>query len=153
MIDFGSEAFIQLLLLGIFFILMVLFVLTQQGTLEFIRPENRLMPPKQVWFQLIPVLGLIWSFVVINKIANSILSELATTAGDSVFADDPFMESSKPTYKLGISYATCFCLSLLPIPFFKLIIIVLGIILWFAYWYKLIQYKLKIAERAMLAQK
>ena len=150
MIDFGSEAFFQLVLAFIFLILMIFFVLTQQRLLETMRAENRLIPPKQVWFQLIPFLGLLWSFVVINKIANSILSELTTTTGDSVFADDPLLQSSRPTYKVGLSYAICFCLSLLPLAFFNLVTVVAGFILWLVYWYQLIQYKIKIADRAML---
>lgn len=46
--------YIQILLLIVFIIPVIFFVLTQQRTLELIRPENRLMRPGQVWLQFIP---------------------------------------------------------------------------------------------------
>ena len=61
------------------FILLVIpyifFLLAQQSILKAIQPQNRLMQPGEVWFQLIPLFGWIWQFTVVSRIADSICNE------------------------------------------------------------------------------
>ena len=145
-----SEGWLQILLLLAFIVPVIFFFLTQQRTLELVRAANRRMRPVQVWLQLIPVFGLIWQFIVIKKISDSIRDELNTPTGDSIFAEDPIPQSNKPTYNAGISYAALFCISTLPLLFLKSLAALAGLGAWINYWVQLSRYKKKLKERALL---
>ena len=145
-----SEATAQLILLVLFIGLSILFMLTQYRTLELIRPQIRYMAPGQVWLQLIPIYGLFFQFTVIRKISDSIRDELNTPIGDSIFGEDPVPINHRPTYGLGVSYATLFCISILPFMVLTTIVALAGLLLWGCYWIQLSQYKTRIKQRAML---
>ncbi|HEX6431345.1 MAG TPA: hypothetical protein VF008_26825 [Niastella sp.] len=130
-----------LLLFVIVIIPTIFFLLTQQRTLEVIRLENRSMSPGQVWLQLIPFVGIIWQFIVISRISNSIRNELNTPMGDTVLTEHPVDYEFKPTYSTGISYTICFCISVVPIPILQGVAAVGGLILWIMYWNDLAHYK------------
>src|SRR5262245_60740710 len=112
--DYQSGGYLQIIFLIAFIIPVIFFILTQQRTLELIRPENRRMSPGQVWLQFIPLFGIVWQFLVISRISDSIRSELNTPIGDSIFSEDPIPHTVRPTYNTGISYATLFCISIIP---------------------------------------
>ena len=71
-----DNGYLQIILLLVFIGIAVLFLLTQQNTLKAVRRENRLMQPGLVWLQLIPVVGQIWQFIVVLRIAKSIRKEI-----------------------------------------------------------------------------
>jgi len=48
------------------------FLITQQNTLKAIQQQNRLMRPGEVWLQLIPLFGIVWQFIVVTRISDSI---------------------------------------------------------------------------------
>ncbi|HXO77679.1 MAG TPA: hypothetical protein VN824_20640, partial [Puia sp.] len=64
----------------------VFFILAQYNTLKNISLANREMHPGQVWFQLIPIFNLYWQFVVVTRIADSLLKEqvFLETMDDSI---------------------------------------------------------------------
>src|ERR1700722_16043411 len=105
-----DNGYLQIILLLVFIGIVVLFLLTQQNTLKAVRRENRLMRPGLVWLQLIPVLGQIWQFIVVLRIAKSIRKEIEFLQGDSIFglADLNVVEklSKRPTMVVGIIYCT-----------------------------------------------
>jgi hypothetical protein len=142
--------YFQILLLIVFIIPVILFFLTQQRTLELVRPENRRMRPGEVWLQFIPLFGLIWQFIVISRISDSIRNELNTPTGDSIFAEDPIPQNSRPTYNAGISYAILFCITVLPLAMLKGLAALAGLVLWINYWIQLFRYKKRLRERALL---
>jgi hypothetical protein len=142
--------YIQILLLIVFIIPVIFFVLTQQRTLELIRPENRLMRPGQVWLQFIPLFGMVWQFIVITRISDSIRKELNTPTGDSIFAEETVPHNHRPTYNAGISYCALFILSALLFGSLKGLAALIGLGVWIFYWVQLSQYKKKLKERAML---
>ena len=147
---FQSAGSFQLVVLVAFLIPAILFILTQHRTLEAIRPENRRMSPGQVWLQMIPIFGLVWQFIVINKISDSIRDELNTPMGDSIFAEDTLPTNFRPTFSTGASYAALFCISIIPIPIIKGLAAWAGLILWIVYWVQLAQYKRKLKDRGMI---
>src|ERR1700729_3133135 len=102
-----SPSILQLILLAAFLVPAIFFLLTQQNTVKLVKPENRLMQPGLVWLQLIPLLGLLWQFFVITRIAGSIKNELASWHNESIFgADAVAVEGGvKPTLGIGIAYA------------------------------------------------
>ena len=107
---------LQLILLGAFLLPAILFLLTQQNVLRTIGTGNRLMPPGQVWLQLIPLFGLVWQFFVVTSIAGSIRKEMASWDSDSIFGPDAIVVAhgaKRPTIGIGITYCTLFVLATL----------------------------------------
>ena len=143
--------YIQILLFLAFVIPAIIFFLAQQRTLQAIRPVNRRMPPGQVWFQLIPIVGLIWQFFVIRRISDSIRNELNTPIDDSIFAETTIPAGHRPAYNVGILYSSLYCTSVIPhSPLLKCIIALPGMVAWITYWVQLSRYKKQIKERALL---
>lgn len=142
---------IQILLVVAFIIPVVFFVLTQQRILELIRPANRRMSPGMVWLQFIPFLGLVWQFIVVIRISDSIRDELNTPVDDSIFADEAFSSEARPTLNAGISYAAIFCISFLMPLTIRGLIALAGLVVWIVYWVQLARYKKRLKERSMLS--
>ncbi|HEY4061429.1 MAG TPA: hypothetical protein VGM30_05990 [Puia sp.] len=147
---------LQLLLLLAFIVPAVLFMLTQQKTLQALRKPNRLMVPGLVWLQIIPLVGQIWQFFVVSLISGSIKKELASRQDDSIlgFSDIAAVEEhgKRPTFTLGITYCILICIGFiifLPnVPALISFIVELsslsGMICWIVYWVQLAGYKRKL---------
>jgi hypothetical protein len=132
----------QLLLLVAFIIPAVFFLIAQQQTLKAIQPVNRMMEPGMVWLQMIPLLGFVWQFFVVSRIAASIKKELASKRnlqGEPLY---DMVGKYPPTLFIGILYATFFCLSLAPL--LKTFCALMTIICWITYWIELASCKKKI---------
>jgi hypothetical protein len=98
---------LQIALLLAFVIPAILFFLAQQKTLQVISPENREMSPGSVWLQLIPAFGLVWQFIVVIRIANSVSKEMASRVGESIldYSEIQIKETDdNSTYTIGIAY-------------------------------------------------
>jgi hypothetical protein len=100
-----GPSFQILLLLG-FVVVGVLFILTQQNTLKLIQPLNRMISPGQVWWQLIPIFGLLYQFTVVTRIARSLQREFDSyfNNSESVVPEQPATKEKWPTYSTGIAY-------------------------------------------------
>ena len=118
----------QFLFLALFLLPGIFFLLTLQNTLKSISEENRKMPPSNVWLMLIPVFNLVWQFIMVDKIAQSIGAECARL---NIPVKDP-----KPTYNIGLVWNICIFLSIIPI---------LGglaaLITFILYWVKVAEFK------------
>jgi len=151
---------LQLILFGVFVIIAILFLLTEQNTLRTIKTENRQIPPGQVWLQLIPIFGQIWQFVVVTRIAGSIRNEIASWDNDSILGTEALaiaQGNNRPTLGIGITYCT---LNVITIVMNTLdatdaqgtrgiiAIISLGsIACWIAYWVNLAGYKKRLRQK------
>ena len=69
--NYASSSAVTLILLGLLLIPTILYFITLQKALEAVSPQNRMMPPGQVWLSLIPLFNFVWMFFVVNKIADS----------------------------------------------------------------------------------
>lgn len=132
-----------LLFLGLFLIPYIFFLYTQYTTLKAILPANRLMHPFEVWLQLIPVFVLIWQFVVVGKIADSIRNEYQSHKEISFLGmgDGDLEEkiNERVTYSTGFWYCVLLCCSFIPVLGF---IIGIGMLtLWITYWRQLIRHR------------
>ncbi len=132
-----------LVFLGIFLVPYIFFIRTQYTTLLAIQTQNRAMQPYEVWLQLIPVFGLIWQFVVIGKIADSIRNEYLSHKHISFLGigDGELQEKIKErvTYTTGFWFAVLLVCSFIPVLG---IFIGLGMLaLWFTYWRQLIHHR------------
>ncbi len=121
----------QLLFLLVFLVPYIFFLLTLYRTTEQISVENRRLPPAQVWLLLIPLFNLIWMFVVINKLANSIRQECDRL---NISYSQP-----TPTKDIGNIFALLAIASLMPIIgfFFGLG----AFICWIIYWTQVARYR------------
>lgn len=141
----GILLFVLLLLLipGIFFLL------TQQNTLKAIRRENRTMSPGEVWLQLIPLFNIVWCFIVVNRIAESIRRELMTSESFSFEQNQPqfsgYSSAEKPTQQIGIAMCVLNCTS--AIPFIGFFSGIAAFVCWIIYWVKLSEYKSQIQNK------
>jgi hypothetical protein len=157
----NNDAPLQLILLAAVLIPAIFFLLTEHKTLQLIRPENRHMQPGLVWLQLIPLLGQVWQFFVVARIAGSIKKELESPQGDSIIGlSDVFAAGTagtKPTLGIGITYCTLNALlvfynftNLKNVPALAGLLGLAGMICWIVYWVQLAGYKNKL-KRLLLA--
>ncbi len=127
----------------------ILFLLNQQNTLKAIQPESRLIRPGEVWLQLIPFFGLVWQFIVVTRISDSIKREFESWQNDSILglpdAEAAQLLSVRPTYDIGIAYCILICCSIVPI--LGSFAAIAGIVCWIIYWVKLAEYKGMIERR------
>jgi uncharacterized membrane protein YhaH (DUF805 family) len=68
-----------LIFVGVFVLIalaiQIFFLLTLSRLLQRVHPRNRLMEPGQVWLNLIPCFNLVWRFITVNRIHESLRSE------------------------------------------------------------------------------
>jgi len=76
-------------------------------------PSSRTMAPALVWLGLIPVVGLVWPFKVVNEVAKSLHNE---------FVRRGIVESPAPGRALGMAWATLSLLSAIPLVNFVTIL-------------------------------
>ncbi len=50
--------------------IMCIYLLSLQNTLKEIQAKNRKMEPGQLWLLLIPIFGLVWHFIIVNKLSS-----------------------------------------------------------------------------------
>ena len=161
-----DSGYLQIILLLVFVVIAVLFLLTQQNTLKAVKPENRLMQPGLVWLQLIPLLGQIWQFFVVIRIAGSIRKEIEFQEGDSILGSSDLRVVERlrklPTAAIGIAYGiltfTGTFVNLFStmgsnsplIPVTGLIILA-GMVCWIIYWVRLAQSRKILVQAAAQA--
>jgi hypothetical protein len=112
----------------------ILFLLTLQNTLNEVSPENRYLPPGQVWLMLIPLFGIVWQFIVVNRIADSLKAEFAKR--------NILIMEDRPGSAIGITYCILNCCSV--IPFLGVLAGIGGLVCWIIYWAKISGYKVKL---------
>jgi hypothetical protein len=83
-------------------LIQVLFLLTLRGVLRAVAPQNRAMRPNLVWLSLVPYVGLVWMFVTLVKIRDSLRAE-SKTRGRSLGGD--------PAFQVGLISAILFVLA------------------------------------------
>lgn len=127
---------ITLILLFLFFIPLIFYVITLQKTFEIISVENRKMPPQRVWLLLIPLVGIIFHFIVVRDLADSIKDE-------AISKDVPVRESS-PAYSIGLAMCILSCLFF--IPGLKDFTNLAAIVCWIIYWVKISYYKKMLSQ-------
>lgn len=128
---------IVMVLFGIIigFIPVIFYLLTLQNTLKAVSQPNQKMVPAQVWLLLIPFFGIVWHFIVVHRMAESIRAELATR-GQTTNEDNP-------AYSLGLAMCICQCCCLcsLFIPALGWLFSLAYLVLWIIYWVRVSAYK------------
>lgn len=118
---------------------LIFYLLTLQKTLNEVSPENQKLPPGQVWLILIPLFGLVWSFIVVNRIADSLKAEFAMRGIQ--------VDEDRPGYSIGLTYCILYCCSV--VPFLGGLAALGGLVCWIIYWVKIAGYKTKLQQAKM----
>jgi len=126
----GPSELLSLLVIGAI-IAQVFYLLTLQNLLKAVKEQNRKMDPSQVWLIFIPLFGLVWQFIVVNRIADSLKPEFAERGIAS--------SEDRPGLTLGVVYCALLCASVL--PGIGGLAALAGLISWIIYWVKMNEYK------------
>lgn len=119
---------------------MIFYLLTLQNTLLAISPQNRRMPPGQVWLTLIPLFGLVWNFIMVGHIADSLKAEFNSR-------NMPANEE-RPGYGIGLAYSICFVCSIIPV--LGGLASLGGLVCWIIYWVKISNYKNQLTTTSQM---
>jgi hypothetical protein len=103
-------------------VIQILFLMTLSKCLAQCAPRNRTMEPGSVWLNLIPLFNLVWMFITIIKISESLANEYRSRG---LHSDDP--EFAKMT---GILYMV-----------FSFFCGIVALIFFIMYWAKMAGYK------------
>lgn len=143
-----------ILLILCWLVAMIFFLIAQQNTLKAIKPQNRRIQPGEVWLQLIPLFNLVWQFIVVARVSDSIRNEINDRTvnsflgiADPVFANDL---TRRPTYDMGLTFcilSLCGC-----IPLLGGIASLAGIVCWIIYWTQIVAYKNKFVNNPIVTQ-
>jgi hypothetical protein len=130
-----QEIIIILLIIAIPSIIpLTFYLLTLQRTLNAVSYENRKMQPRQVWLTFIPLFGLIWQFIIVNRIADSLKMEFALRNIE--------VDEERPGIRIGLAYCILFCCSLIPVLGY--LTAIGGLVCWIIYWSKINDYRIKL---------
>lgn len=119
----------------IFLIPAVFFLLTLQKALTRVAPERRTMNPPMVWLGLIPLFSVVWNFLMVFALSNSLGAELKARN---------IPHEAEPGKTIGLVWAGLGAACLIPGLGFLLGIPVL--VMWIIYWVKIAGFSAKIAD-------
>ena len=124
---------LTVIILILFLIPAIFYVLTLQNTLKAIQPQNRKMPPVNVWLLFIPIFNFVWHFFVVSYITNSI---------DAEYQSRNVNDNAKSTYNIGLAMCILYCLNW--IPLLSIITSIPTIICWILFWVQISGHKNRI---------
>ncbi|MGY6587724.1 MAG: hypothetical protein ACXIUB_05480 [Wenzhouxiangella sp.] len=109
--------------------IMVFFLLTLHKCLKEVSEANRTMQPGMVWLNLVPLLNLVWIFITVIKLSESVVAE-GQARGAQV--DD----GGKT---IGLVYAISLIASI--IPFIGFLAALVALVTFIIYWVKVAGYR------------
>lgn len=138
--DIPPELLIPLLagvcvFLLVFLVVYVLFLLCLQKALARCHPDNRAMNPGSVWLNLVPCLNVVWQFLTVIWVADSL---------DREFRDRRLRGDGD--YGKGIGLASCVLNLLGNIPYIGLLFGLAGLVCFVVYWVKIAGLSRQLAE-------
>ena len=63
--------------LAVYIVVGVFFLLNLRDLLRVVSPQNRAMQPDQVWLNFIPLFNLVWMFITVIRVRDSVQAEFA----------------------------------------------------------------------------
>ena len=134
----STEDSLILLILGIVLVvflgLYLYFLYSLQELIKLIRPENRSIKPGQVWLLLIPLFSVVWLFVVVSNLSDSVANEYRSRGLTPL--------EIKPGYNIGMWMAGLGAVSLICGSITSLA----SLVLWIIYWTRMNRYKQELEQ-------
>ena len=109
----------------------ILYLISLQNTLNAVSPANRKTQPGNVWLMLIPVFNIVWNFLLVGYIADSLKAEFASR-------NQPVAEV-RPGYTIGLWMCILNCCSFIPVV--NIFTGIGSLVCWIIYWVKIVEYK------------
>lgn len=139
MFFFGAFFIIWLLMMlvaigGLIFYIFYLLLLSR--TLELCHPHTRKMNPGEVWMVLIPAFGIVWHFIMIGRIADSLAIEFRNRNLQA--------EEERPGYQTGLTANILLCCSV--VPFLGWITAIVSFVFLIMYYNKIRSYKNRLEQ-------
>jgi hypothetical protein len=133
----GPQELIIILIVPLLVLIpMILYLLTLQNTLNAVSAENRKMPPGNVWLMLIPLFNIVWQFIIVDRMADSLKAEFAKR--------NIVTNEERPGYSIGLTCCILSCCSIIPI--LGILASIGGLICFIMYWVKINDYKTKLQQ-------
>ncbi len=115
----------------------ILFLMTLHKALARCAPHNRTMEPGMVWLNLIPLFGLVWQFITVVRVGESLKNEFRSRGWDRRDED----------YGKGLGIISC-CLGIAGnIPYIGLLFSLGALITFIMYWVKIANFSGQLARR------
>lgn len=102
--------------------------------LKLCAPKNRALHPGKVWLCLIPLFGVVWFFVLVNRIAESLRSEF----------ESRHLPAEGFGRSIGLAYGILALASIA--PYLNLLTGPAGFVCWIIYWVKIAAYSRRLAQ-------
>jgi hypothetical protein len=115
----------------------VFYLLTLQKCLNRVSPANRAMNPPMVWLNLIPLFNLVWGFITVLKIAESLVKE-AQVRG---------LNMGDGGKMLGLAYLILGICGIIPV--LGVLCSLGALVCWIMYWVKIAGYSNQLAAPAI----
>jgi len=126
MFHFGPLQFLlYLALIPVALIPSIFYALTLHRALARCAPESRAMEPGMVWLMFVPLFNLIWNFVVVNRVSDSLEREFHRRG-----AAGP-VDTGR-----GVGIATCALICVSLIPLLGILTSLIALVCWILYWAK-----------------
>jgi hypothetical protein len=129
-----TEILLILFVIGIGLIPMIFFLITLQRAFQRVSPQNRTMEPGQVWMMLIPLFNIVWQFIVVSKMSESLARE---------FRERNIAVEPEPGKTLGIAFCILGICSIIPI--LGILSSLAALVCWIMYWVKISGYSNQLA--------
>lgn len=113
----------------------ILYMMSLSRALQQCAPRNRTMEPGQVWLNFIPCFGLVWMFITVSRIAESLSNE---------FRDRGMRSEGDFGRGIGITYLVLNLTSVIPIVGYATSLA--GLVCWIIYWVKIAGYTKQLRE-------
>jgi sugar phosphate permease len=110
------------------------YLLTLQRAVAGCAPERRSITPGQVWLTLIPLFGVVWHFIVVSRLAESLEREFA--ARQAPPGDDYGR-------RLGVATASLYVAGAIPV--LGVLFLLAGIVCWICYVVRISEYSRRLA--------
>lgn len=119
----------------------IFYLLSLQRVLERCSPALRTMSPGKVWLLLIPVFNLVWNFIIVIHISDSVAREFASRHTDG--------SEAAPGKSVGLAMCILSVASIIPIV--GVLTGVAGFVCWIVYWVKVSDMNRRLEQPNRLA--
>ncbi|HET7395823.1 MAG TPA: hypothetical protein VFK12_05250 [Gammaproteobacteria bacterium] len=120
----------------IWLVIFILYLITLMNVFNAVSPANRKLEPGLVFLLLVPLFNLIWNFIVIGKLRDSLQAEYA--------ARD--LQGDGFGYGIGLAMSILFVCGI--IPLINLLVGIPALICWIIFWVKMAGYRKTLAAAA-----
>jgi hypothetical protein len=120
----------------IWLVVLILYLITLFNVLNAVSPANRKLEPGLVFLLLIPLFNLVWNFIVVIKLRDSLQAEYAARdlQGDG--------------FAYGVGLAMCILTLCGIIPILGALAAIAAFVCWIIYWVKMAGYRKTLANSA-----